>query len=163
MEQQKTSYHFVHLQYSQIPEVIKVEPVVGISKEDEQRTKQMLERLFPDCPAGPANYSDWVNHMDAYIQKNNSVIKFNKNNSNSNSEPINSTTNSTTTTTNHVNSTTKIAKSNGNVTPTTTAQSDADIATTEDLILQNAKLQSTVFEYKTIVAETVSSFDLEVY
>lgn len=141
-----------------------MEPVAAISKEDEQRTKQMLERLFPDCPAGPANYSDWVNHMDAYIQKNNSVIKFNKNNSNSNSEPINSTTNSpTTTTTNHVNSTTKIAKSNGNVTPTKTAQSDADVATTEDLILQNAKLQSTVFEYKTIVAETVSTIYLIVY
>lgn len=135
-----------------------VKEVAAISVADELRTKQTFERLLPDMPAAPttANYADWLAHVDAYIQQHNSVIINNKNNSNNNisnnsnsSEPPPTiskvTAESSTTTTKPV----KIA--NGN-----SSSADDLSATTEDLILQNAKLQGTVSEYKTIVAETVS-------
>lgn len=142
----------------QTPAVVKEVVVVqqlpaAISAADELRTKQTFERLLPDLPAGPANYVDWLAHVDAYIQQHHSVIINNKNSSsNSNSEPTTTTINNAAavadTAATKASASAKIA--NGN-----SSSADDLAATTEDLILQNAKLQGTVTEYKTIVAETV--------
>lgn len=113
-------------------------PPIQQQIEDEQiRTKQILERLFPDCPTGPTDYHQWIDHIATYIeQRNVAHLKQQNNNSANNSSEIISTKN-------HINN--------------SDMHSDSTLtAATEDLILQNAKLQATVDEYKTIVGETVS-------
>ncbi|KAJ6635149.1 hypothetical protein Bhyg_13732, partial [Pseudolycoriella hygida] len=111
-------------------------PPIHQQIEDEQiRTKQILERLFPDCPEGPTDYHQWMDHIATYIEQQNvaHLKQQNNNSANSSSEIIS--------TNNHVNN--------------SDTHSDSTLtAATEDLILQNAKLQATVDEYKTIVAET---------
>lgn len=118
-------------------------PPIQQQIEDEQiRTKQILERLFPDCPTGPTDYHQWIDHIATYIeQRNVAHLKQQNNNSANNSSEIISTKN-------HINN--------------SDMHSDSTLtAATEDLILQNAKLQATVDEYKTIVAETVSKSKLK--
>lgn len=104
---------------------------------EQQRTRQIFERLFPDAPSGPTSYNLWIDHIASYIEQYNAKNKQQQHtvkNANNNSNVNNSDTN-------HVNN-----------------NSNNDVASTEELILQNAKLQTTVDEYKTIVAETVNIF-----
>ncbi|KAG4077356.1 hypothetical protein HA402_009757 [Bradysia odoriphaga] len=109
-------------------------PPIQQQVEDEQiRTKQILERLFPDCPKGPADYHQWMDHIATYIEQRNVAHLKQQNNNSASSEIIS--------TKNHINNSDTHSDSTGT-------------AATEDLILQNAKLQATVDEYKTIVAET---------
>lgn len=102
------------------------------------RTKQMLERLFPNIPSKADDNDDiWLTNVTKHIeqhiqQQNNEILSQNKqlkqqsieNNSHQNG--------------NH-------CSDNG----TTISSSD------EELLLQNAKLKTTVDEYKTIISETV--------
>lgn len=110
---------------------------------DEQvRTKQILERLFPTAKTSGAaqkstdNYNDWLNaitvHIENYLQQQQQQQQqTNANNCNS------------------------ISKSNGTADTSGNGNDDGANQITEELILQNAKLKTTVDEYKTIVAETV--------
>lgn len=102
---------------------------------DEQvRTKQILERLFPNAITkssahkSAGNYNDWLTTITAHIENHLQQQQTNANNCNS------------------------ISKSNG----TADGNDDGARQITDELILQNAKLKTTVDDYKSIVADTVS-------
>lgn len=122
--------------------------------ENEQivRTKQVFDRLFPNVPSN-VDYDAWLTNLSKHIeilveQKQQNVDdqpqnKHKNNNSNSsvsNNHHNNDVDNKITGNGNHLND----ENANGAKT------------STEELILQNAKLKTTVDEYKSIVAETVS-------
>lgn len=124
--------------------------ITAAINEEQTRTKEILERLFPDASAGPDSYQEWIEHIAAhieqYIANNNNLINNTKQLNYNNSSAYN---NSESNSTNHINS----SENNTSDTKTTASSSS-----TEDLILQNAKLQTTVDQYKTIVADTVIIF-----
>lgn len=107
--------------------------------EEQIRTKQILERLFPDAPAGPESYHQWIDHIAAHIEQSlaknltNNTKQLNNNCSANNSSELNST--------NHVS-----CSENNSSSPTPEASTD-------DLII--LQLQTTANEYKTIIADMV--------
>lgn len=110
------------------------------------RTKQVFERLFPTGASKDIDYEQWLDQLAAHIeQKQRESASTNTNNINHSSG--NATHKSAVTITNHVNH-----KSNS------TQSNDSPPAKHgDDLILENAKLQATVEQYKVIVTDTVSN------
>lgn len=115
--------------------------VVAALTAEQARTREILERLFPNAAIKTSalicnveDYSEWLNIFTSNIdsQLDNSSVH-----SSNNKEVV------------------KNHRDNGT---TDGAVDDSVRQTTEELILQNAKLKTTVDEYKTIVAETVSQY-----
>lgn len=124
------------------------------------RTKQVFERLFPNVPSN-TDYDAWLTNLSKHIeqlnqqqsQSNHELLQ------NNNSKPkvansVVSTNGDETATT-----ATPAAASNGNHLNDNGASATTQQNPNEELVLQNAKLKTTVDEYKTIIAETVRKFN----
>lgn len=123
--------------------------------EEFTRTKQVFERLFPDIPSD-VEYDAWLNSLSSHIehlQQQQQNIETNQQTSNKRK---------TTTISNHQNGDDDDSSSSTEETITgngTHHYKDNGVklsSCSEELVLQNAQLKSTVDEYKLIVAETVS-------
>lgn len=113
------------------------------------RTKLVFERLFPTTGvSSDSDYDQWLDQVAAHIeQQQREHASMNSNSVNhKSSKPAQM---SAATITNHVNHKSNSTQSSGSL--------PAEQHLGNDLILENAKLQATVEQYKTIVADTVSS------
>lgn len=125
--------------------------------EEFTRTKQVFERLFPDIPSD-VEYDAWLNSLSSHIE--------NLQQQNTQTHQQNSIKRKTTTITNHQNGDDEDSSSEEPITGNGTHHyKDNGVKlspSTEELVLQNAQLKSTVDEYKLIVAETVSAYLMNV-
>lgn len=104
----------------------------------------MFERLFPEVSSASASigdYDQWLDQLSSHIEQTRRNTVKNNSDNHINSSP--SHDKSTATVNNHVNH-----KANN------TQANDSPVHG-DDLLLENAKLQVTVAEYKSIVADTV--------
>lgn len=115
--------------------------LVAILTQEQTRTREILERLFPNAAINTSaqnrnvdDYSEWLNQFTSNIE---STLQLEN-------SSVHSSNNKT------------VVKNHRDNGTTDGAVDDSVRQTTEELILQNAKLKTTVDEYKTIVAETVS-------
>lgn len=116
------------------------------------RTRQVFERLFPTGTSTDIDYEQWLDQVAAHIeQKQRECVTVNSNNVNHKSS--NETHKTASTITNHVNH--KPSSNKSNASPPAVKQATHG----DDLILENAKLQATVEQYKTIVADTVCNLN----
>lgn len=103
---------------------------------EQAKTKDLLLKHFPDITSPAGDHHSWLDKaLDAVKATTTNHLSTNNFNSSSNSDKV----------ANHV-------TNNGNCVAT---PSNAE---SEVLLLQNAQLQTTVDEYKTIIADTVSGF-----
>lgn len=105
------------------------------------QTKQVLERLFPNIPSETdenLSYDVWLSNLSKHIElEQNQKQRESTQNNGKQSHSI--------------------SHQNGNHSNDNGAAGASSNSTeTEELVLQNAKLKSTVDEYKTIITETVS-------
>lgn len=128
------------------------------SNEHILRTKQVLERLFPNVPSTSVDYDEWLTNLASHIEE---TQQKKQQNCVQTQKPATASSN------NHqnggddedVDDDEGEAPGVDNITGNGThhqGNGTKSTANTEELILQNAQLKSTVDEYKSIVAETVS-------
>lgn len=115
------------------------------------RTKQVLERLFPNVPSD-VDYNSWLTNLSSHIEQQQ---KHQQQSNQQNCLKQKSTIESN----NHQNGEDD-SDSEENITGNGTHHHKQDNGvkvspSTEELVLQNAQLKSTVDEYKSIVADTV--------
>lgn len=131
----------------------------SIQVEDIPRTKQVFERLFPDIPSD-VEYDAWLNSVSSHIEN----LQQQQLTTQQNSTKRKST--ATIDANNHQNGDDEDSSSEENITGNGTHHYKQDNGvklspSTEELVLQNAQLKTTVDEYKLIVADTVRvQFDL---
>lgn len=126
------------------------------------RTKQVLERLFPNVPSTDVDYETWLENLSTYIEQQHQQQQQQENHVKLNSSnPTASTTTTTTTNNNHQhngdgnssNSDENIT-GNGNHHPAGDSQDDEEsgkLSQSEELKIQNAKLKSIVAETSEIL------------
>lgn len=128
------------------------------SQDVENRTRSKINKIFPNIPAGPTQYDQWLDHVGDYLRNhstsassiqhsaiiNSSTSNSCRNNSNSESD-VGAADGKTVTTNNH-----SVESEDGG------DAADGSSDSLDTLLLQNAQLQRTVDEYKIIVADTVS-------
>lgn len=125
--------------------------------EDISRTKQVFERLFPDIPSG-VEYDTWLNTVSSHIENlQQQQLTTQANQQNSTKRKAAATIDAN----NHQNGDDEDSSSEENITGNGTHHYKQDNGvklspSTEELVLQNAQLKTTVDEYKLIVADTVS-------
>lgn len=116
------------------------------------RTKQVFDRLFPAAASADVDYEQWLDQLAAHIEQKQretiAVVVNSNNHINHTSQPSHKST-----ATNHVNHKSNSTQSIEQQPPPSVKQPKHG----DDLILENAKLQATVEQYKTIVADTVSN------
>lgn len=133
------------------------------------RTKQVFERLFPDIPSKNVEYDAWLDSLSTHIEHLQQQEQQHITNQ-PHSNKRKTTTTTTTNIANHQNGADNDGddddnSSDENITGNGTHHYNQDNglklspSTSEELVLQNAQLKSTVDEYKLIVAETVSASD----
>lgn len=119
--------------------------------EEQRRTKDLLNNLLPQLPSnGPTEFNKWLEFITSFIKNEikeaaaaTSAITHSNNHNNS-----------------RVNNSKDITSVNGNEesNSSSSSASGGDINNScEVLLLQNAQLQKSLDEYKSIVADTVSS------
>lgn len=121
------------------------------------RTKQVFERLFPNVPSSTDDDA-WLANLSKHIEQLNQQQSQTNHQSlqNNNSKP--KAANSVVSTNGDEAAPTAVA-SNGNHLNDNGAAATTQENPNEELVLQNAKLKTTVDEYKSIIAETVIQLD----
>lgn len=118
--------------------------------DEQRRTKDLLTNLLPHLPSnGPTEFNKWLEFITSFIKnerKEAAAITHSNNHNNS-----------------RVNNSKDVASVNGNEESNSTSSSSnasgGDVNNScEVLLLQNAQLQKSLDEYKSIVADTVSSY-----
>lgn len=122
--------------------------------DEQRRTKDLLTNLLPHLPSnGPTEFNKWLEFITSFIKNEKkeaaaaaSAITHSNNHNNS-----------------RVNNSKDVASVNGNEESNSTSSSSnasgGDVNNScEVLLLQNAQLQKSLDEYKSIVADTVSYF-----
>lgn len=121
------------------------------------RTKQVFERLFPNVPTNTDNsidYDVWLTNLSKHIEELNQQPQETNHQSLQNNNSKSKVANSVFSTNGD-----EAAASNGNHSNDNGATATTQQNPNEELVLQNAKLKTTVDEYKTIIAETVNHVD----
>lgn len=123
------------------------------------RTQQAFERVFPNVPS-TTDYDAWLANIANHIEQLNQQ-QFQSNHQslqNNNSKP--KVANVVVSTNGDEASAANVsAASNGNHLNDNGATATTQQNPNDELVLQNAKLKTTVDEYKTIIAETVIEHD----
>lgn len=120
------------------------------------RTKQVLERLFPNVPSTDVDYETWLENLSTYIEQQHQQQQENHVKVNNSNPTASNTTNN-----NHQHngdgnssSTDENITGNGNHHPAGDSQDDDDsgkLSQSEELMIQNAKLKSIVAETSEIL------------
>lgn len=124
-------------------------------------TRDLFEHLFPNIPSindKNLDYDVWLSKLEAHLEQylsqkeqlNSNKLTSNRTVANGNHQ-YDATDNNSNSAVNRGDSDDEVDDDDKN-----NAQQHSIAARTEELILQNAKLKTTVDEYKSIVAETVS-------
>lgn len=146
LEKKKENKTFVPIHFLSFQSTVSApSPVKKQPHEDDfkARTKQVLERLFPNIPSNTdddVTYDIWLTNVTKHIEQQ--ILQQQQREASQNKQIKQSIDNK-----NHQNG-------NNHLSDNGAALNNS----TEELLLQNAKLKATVDEYKTIISETVIFF-----
>lgn len=132
-------------------------PVADINNDLIVRTKQVFERLYPNVPSN-TDYDAWLTNLSKHIEQlNQQQLQQQQQTQNHQSvQNNNSKPKVAVVSTNGDEAASVTPASNGNHLNDNGAAATTPQNPNEELVLQNAKLKTTVDEYKTIIAETVN-------
>lgn len=122
------------------------------------RTKQVLERLFPNVPSTDVDYETWLENLSTYIEQQHQQQQQQLQENHVNSSNSNPTANATTAN-NHQHNGDGNSSTDENITGNGTHHSTGDsqdddsgkLSQSEELMIQNAKLKSIVAETSEIL------------